>query len=149
MLARFEKLGEILLAEGVITIDELHQALSRQKDTGRRLGEEKGSSAEMKAQGEEESSGSMMEGEDTGQKAETGAVMVNNPICPVSGQKVGGAMGPVVHYEYKGKIYNFCCTMCLKDFQKDPEKYVKIVDEMMAGEKTQEEGEAHEEHEHQ
>ena len=115
--------------------------------------EEKEPSMGMKEEGTHE--GSMMEGETMGmedktmdQKAETGAVKVNNPICPVSGQKVGGSMGPVVEYEYKGKIYNFCCTMCLKDFQKDPEKYVKIVNEMMAGEKTQETDEGHEEHEH-
>jgi hypothetical protein len=33
-------------------------------------------------------------------------------------------------------------------FKEDPEKYIKIVEEMMAGEKTEEMGEAHEGHEH-
>jgi YHS domain-containing protein len=58
-----------------------------------------------------------------------GAVEVGNKICPVSGEKVGGDMGEIVKYEYKGKIYNLCCTMCAKDFKKDPEKYSKIAEE--------------------
>lgn len=55
------------------------------------------------------------------------AVEVGNKICPVSGNPVDdGKMGEVVKYEYNGKIYNLCCKMCVKDFQKDPEKYSKI-----------------------
>jgi YHS domain-containing protein len=61
--------------------------------------------------------------------AETAApIEVGNKICPVSGEKVGG-MGEVVKEEHKGKIYNLCCAMCIKDFQKDPEKYTKIAEE--------------------
>ena len=60
-------------------------------------------------------------------------VEVGNKICPVSGDEVG-EMGEIVKKEYKGKVYNFCCKMCLKDFDKDPEKYVKKVEEMMANE---------------
>jgi len=56
------------------------------------------------------------------------AVEVGNKICPVSGEKVG-EMGEVIKYEYNGKIYNFCCEMCIKDFKKDPEKYSKIAEE--------------------
>ena len=61
-------------------------------------------------------------------------VEVGNKICPVSGDKVPvpgekGAMGDnPVKYEYKGKIYNLCCPMCVKDFKKDPEKYSAIAD---------------------
>lgn len=62
---------------------------------------------------------------------ESNAVEIGNKICPVSGEKVGGAMGDPVKFEYKGKIYNLCCAMCAKDFKKDPEKYVKIVEEEM------------------
>lgn len=58
------------------------------------------------------------------------AMEVGNEICPVSGEKVG-TMGPVVQYEYEGKIYNVCCKMCAKDFKKDPEKYIKIIEDSM------------------
>ena len=53
---------------------------------------------------------------------------VGNTICPVTGNKIG-AMGEPVKYEYKGKIYNLCCGMCIKDFKNDPEKYSKIAEE--------------------
>jgi len=56
------------------------------------------------------------------------AVNVGNKICPVSGEKIG-EMGPAVTYEYKGKIYNFCCKACPEEFKKDPEKYIKKVNE--------------------
>ncbi len=53
---------------------------------------------------------------------------VGNKICPVTGEKVGET-GPVVQHEYQGKLYNFCCKMCLKDFDKDPAKYSKVAEE--------------------
>lgn len=56
------------------------------------------------------------------------AVEVGNTICPVSGKNIK-SMGEGVKYEYNGKIYNFCCSMCLTDFKKDPEKYSKIAEE--------------------
>ncbi len=63
------------------------------------------------------------------------AVEVGNKICPVSrdaipvpGEK--GTMGDnPVKVEYKGKIYNLCCPMCVKDFKNDPAKYSKIAEE--------------------
>lgn len=65
------------------------------------------------------------------------AVEVGNTICPVSGNKVNdGKMGEAVKYEYNGRIYNLCCKMCVKDFQKDPEKYSKIAEDEVAGEKA-------------
>jgi len=62
------------------------------------------------------------------------AVNVGNKICPVSGEKVGqGGMEPAT-YEYKGKIYNFCCAGCINNFKKDPGKYIKkIEEEKLAG----------------
>ena len=57
-------------------------------------------------------------------------VEVGNKICPVSGEKVG-EMGDIVTYEHEGKIYNLCCTMCEKDFKKDPQKYIEKVNEEM------------------
>ena len=53
---------------------------------------------------------------------------VGNKICPVSGEKIG-TMGEGVAYEYEGKVYHFCCPMCIKDFKKDPQKYIKILEE--------------------
>ncbi len=55
------------------------------------------------------------------------AVGVGNKICPVSGEKIDEKTK--VTYEYKGKIYNFCCPMCIDEFKKDPEKYIKKLEE--------------------
>ncbi len=57
-------------------------------------------------------------------------VEVGNTICPVSGEKIepNSSMGEMVKAEHKGKIYNLCCEMCLKDFTNDPEKYSAIAD---------------------
>ena len=30
-----------------------------------------------------------------------------------------------VTYEYKGKVYSFCCQGCIIEFSKDPEKYIE------------------------
>ena len=63
----------------------------------------------------------------------TKPTIVMNKICPVSGDKIGGEMGEAVPIEYEGKTYYLCCTMCIKDFQKDPQKYIdKINAEMKA-----------------
>lgn len=88
----------------------------------------------------------------TGEGAKaTKAVEVGNKICPVSGDKIPApgetsAMGEVVKYEYKGKIYNLCCTMCAKDFKKDPEKYSKIAEEEVNREGNTESNGGHEQH---
>lgn len=60
-------------------------------------------------------------------------VEVGNKICPVSGDKIG-AMGDTVKREYNGKVYNLCCSMCPKDFDKDPAKYAKIADDEVKAE---------------
>lgn len=44
--------------------------------------------------------------------------------CLVSGEKLGGMGKPFV-YQYKDQEIKFCCKSCLKDFNKDPEKYLK------------------------
>lgn len=56
------------------------------------------------------------------------AVNAGNKICPVSGEKIGEGMEAVT-YEYEGKTYNFCCAMCIDEFKKDPQKYIKKVEE--------------------
>jgi YHS domain-containing protein len=57
----------------------------------------------------------------------TPKVDMKNKICPVSGEKIDEKLKAV--YEYEGKIYNFCCQMCIDEFKKDPEKYIKKVEE--------------------
>jgi len=60
---------------------------------------------------------------------------VGNKICPVSGERVD-SMTPVT-YEYEGKIYNFCCPMCIDQFKKDPQKYIEKVQEELRAEEKQ------------
>lgn len=58
--------------------------------------------------------------------------------CVVSGDKLeDGDMGPPVNYVYKqegkpDRLVRFCCKGCIKDFNKDPEKYLQAIDEAAA-----------------
>ena len=61
----------------------------------------------------------------------TKLVEVGNKICPVSGNKVG-EMGPAIKHTYNGKVYNLCCGMCPRKFDKDPAKYAKIAEDEVA-----------------
>jgi len=77
-----------------------------------------------------------------GNKSE--AVDVGNKICPVTGEKISEETKAT--YEYEGKIYNFCCPMCIGGFKKNPEKYIKkIEEEKLQGKSKQEDssGESH------
>ena len=56
-------------------------------------------------------------------------------ICVVSGDKLG-VMGPAVVQQYKGEEVHFCCKDCVKDFQKDPEKYMSRLHEAVAKQKA-------------
>jgi len=67
------------------------------------------------------------------------AVNVGNKICPVSGEKINEKFKAT--YEYKGKIYNFCCAMCIDAFRNDPEKYIKKVEEELKTQSKKETGE--------
>ncbi len=66
------------------------------------------------------------------------AVNVGNKICPVSGDKIDEKTK--VTYEYQGKIYNLCCPMCTDPFKKDPEKYIKKVEQELQTDSKQESG---------
>jgi YHS domain-containing protein len=46
--------------------------------------------------------------------------------CPVSGEKLG-EMGKPVVFDYKGQEVKLCCKDCRKDFDKDPAKYIKKI----------------------
>lgn len=45
-------------------------------------------------------------------------------VCPVSGEKLG-SMGKPYVFTHEGKEVKLCCKSCLKDFKKDPAKYLK------------------------
>jgi len=120
--------------------DESHKGSMIEEESSKGSMMEKGSLMEHGSH-----KGSLMGGEMTAEVTESGAIKVGNTICPLSKEEVG-VMGNVVEYEYEGKIYNFCCKACLKDFKKDPDKYVKVVNEMMAGEGAGEIQEADHDH---
>jgi YHS domain-containing protein len=51
--------------------------------------------------------------------------MVKDPVC-------GMDVDPKTatnKSEYKGQSYYFCSTGCKKDFDKDPEKYIKAIEQ--------------------
>jgi len=75
------------------------------------------------------------------EKPAAAAIDVGNKICPVSGDKIGD-MGEPVKYEYKGKVYNLCCKMCLVDFKKDPQKFSQIAEEEVKSQAAPEKSEA-------
>ncbi|MBX3750164.1 MAG: hypothetical protein KF897_08755 [Opitutaceae bacterium] len=53
--------------------------------------------------------------------------------CVVSEDKLGGDMGKPADFIYRvegkpDRLISFCCKDCVKDFNKDPEKYLKVLD---------------------
>ncbi|HWQ92266.1 MAG TPA: hypothetical protein VN673_11385 [Clostridia bacterium] len=52
--------------------------------------------------------------------------------CAVTGEKLG-EMGKPYEFTYQDREIKFCCKGCLKDFNKEPAKYVKKLE---AAEKT-------------
>lgn len=42
--------------------------------------------------------------------------------CPVTGAKIDPKTA--VRYEHRGNVYTFCCEDCVKQFKKEPEKYI-------------------------
>ncbi len=57
--------------------------------------------------------------------------------CPVSGDKLGGSMGPALDYLWRqpgqpDRLVRFCCASCLPDFGKEPAKYLKMIDDALA-----------------
>ncbi len=51
--------------------------------------------------------------------------------CIVSDEKLG-EMGKPVVLTYEGQEMKFCCKDCVKKFNKDPEKYIKLMKEEAA-----------------
>jgi YHS domain-containing protein len=46
--------------------------------------------------------------------------------CPVSGEKLG-EMGKPLTFTYKDQEVKLCCKGCKKDFDKNPDKYLKLI----------------------
>lgn len=61
--------------------------------------------------------------------------------CVVSGEKLEGDMGQSYVFTHEGREIKLCCKSCLKDFKKDPAKYVKKLDE--AEKEKKQSGSAH------
>jgi YHS domain-containing protein len=59
--------------------------------------------------------------------ADTNAIPDKLKTCPVSKEKLGGDMGDAYVFVYKGQQVKLCCRDCKKDFDKDPEKYMKLI----------------------
>ncbi|MCE1188616.1 MAG: YHS domain-containing protein [Ignavibacteria bacterium] len=49
-----------------------------------------------------------------------------NTICPVTGEDLEKDATVLT---YQGKNYGLCCKRCVKKFEKEPEKYSKMVSE--------------------
>lgn len=68
--------------------------------------------------------------------------------CVVSGDKLeDGDMGPPINHVFKqegkpDRLVRLCCKSCVKDFNKDPDKFLKMIDDAAAakakGEKPKE-----------
>jgi YHS domain-containing protein len=65
-------------------------------------------------------------------EAATAPTPVTQKLCPVTGDPID----PKIHVDYNRRRIYFCCEMCPPIFRKDPEKYLKKLDEQM-GMKTQ------------
>jgi len=48
--------------------------------------------------------------------------------CVVSGEKLGD-MGPPHVITHEGREIKFCCKPCTKDFNKEPKKFVKLLED--------------------
>lgn len=72
--------------------------------------------------------------------------------CVVSGDSLaGGDMGPPIDYIHKrdgkpDRLVRLCCKSCIKKFNQDPAKYLKMIDDA-AGEKAADTN-GHAEHKH-
>lgn len=48
-------------------------------------------------------------------------------LCVVSGEPLGEHGEPVI-YKHEGREVRFCCKDCIKDFNKDPARYLRNLD---------------------
>ena len=62
-----------------------------------------------------------------GQSAPATAKPYPLSVCVVSGEKLGTMGKPFVH-QFEGREVQFCCKACLKEFNKDAQKFLKKLD---------------------
>jgi hypothetical protein len=58
-------------------------------------------------------------------------------VCVVSGDKLGADMGKPQDFIYReegkpDRLVRFCCKDCIKDFNKEPAKFLKAIDDAAA-----------------
>lgn len=54
------------------------------------------------------------------------AAQGNQVLCPVR----GGQINKNVFADYQGKRIYFCCPPCIGDFRRNPDKYIKKLEDM-------------------
>jgi len=75
-----------------------------------------------------------------GQAADTNSAAATPPkpdklaTCPVSGEKLG-EMGKPYTFVYQGQEVKLCCSGCKKDFDKEPAKFLKKIQDAAAAQK--------------
>ncbi len=60
----------------------------------------------------------------------TGGTEIAQKFCPVMG---GRPIDPDIYVDHEGRRVYFCCQMCVDTFKAEPEKYLKKLDEELAG----------------
>ena len=79
--------------------------------------------------------------DDTNSTASSKPVPYPLDTCVVSGDKLGGDMGPPIVFIYSNGVVNqeikFCCPDCKPKFLKDPDKYMKIIRDAEAAQNKQ------------
>jgi YHS domain-containing protein len=70
---------------------------------------------------------SMSRADDTNSATAAAPKPDNLTTCPVSGDKLGADMGKPYVFVYQGQEVKLCCPMCKADFDKDPQKYLKKI----------------------
>ena len=53
------------------------------------------------------------------------------PTCIITGEKLG-EMGSAYVFTNSGREIKLCCKACFKEFNKDPKKYIKKIEEAEA-----------------
>ena len=71
---------------------------------------------------------------DTNSAAATPSKPDKMTTCPVSGEKLG-EMGKPYVFTYQGQEVKLCCSGCKKDFDKDPAKFLKKIQDAAAVQK--------------
>ena len=63
------------------------------------------------------------------------ALKIEQKTCPIM---EGNKIDPKLFVDHNGRRIYFCCKMCVGTFKKDPEKYIRKVDEEIAKSKKSE-----------